>query len=56
MTDRDTSDPASQDYLDVAKKTEQANIADESASYVEAIERSSDGAKIADAENADSDD
>jgi hypothetical protein len=41
MTDHQANDSASPDFEEAAEKSEAANIADESASYTNAIERTS---------------
>jgi hypothetical protein len=42
MTDHQAKDPDSLDFEEAAEKSEAANIADESASYTNAIERTND--------------
>ena len=42
MTDRDPKDLSTDDFREAAERSEAANIADESASYVNAIDRADD--------------
>jgi hypothetical protein len=42
MTDRQPNDPSTDEFREAAERSEAANIADESASYVNAIDRTDD--------------